>query len=119
MRWLLQEPSFLAVVFSVFASAFTFLFQWLLDRGRLDVIYSMPPVIADLALILLYFFGFMTVISFVWFIVVVFKKRKESTSELHAFTSKIDDLIMELKAPKIKRCDEGDKGQNDSPTKIE
>jgi hypothetical protein len=105
MRWLVSENSFLAVVFSTFASAFTFLFQWLLDRGRLDMIYTVPSIFADLALYLLFFLGFMTFVSFVWFIVVVFKKRKQDISEITKLTTTMEELIKELKTSPPKSSD--------------
>ena len=105
MRWLLREPSLLAIIFSIFASAFTFLFQWLLGRGRLDVMYSLSLIFIDLALILLYFFGFATVASFVWFIIVVFKKRKQRTDEMIELTTTMKELIMELKSQRTKGVD--------------
>ncbi len=83
------------------------------------MIYSMPPIIANLALILLYFFGFMTIVSFAWFIVVLFKKKKESVSEMTELTTAVKALVTELKSQKIKNT-EGVKPKRSKPTtKIE
>jgi len=105
MRWLIKEPSFWAIVVSVCISLFAFLYRWSVVSGIFQEVYRWFPNYAKVFGISSLVFGVLATSSFIWFVIVVFKKRKGDEDKIDMLINEIRKVLDELENQKRHKSD--------------